>query len=1343
MSLTKIRWSNFARVLATFAAFLGIALLTTRARAAELIVNGNFETGDFTGWTHTGTGAAGSCDFNYTVVNGAVSSCFIGGGNSTFYAVHEFQSFTSPTEVLSQTVVVPAGLSSAALSWRDAVQTFPIGGTIPSFQWDLYASDGTTLIANLYLATYPGFSGQPWTSHSTDVLATLSAHAGETVILRATNVNGRPFPFPSGFGIDDISLTYAAGATIAPATPSAAPLGQVAFTATGGAGAPYTWSLATNASGGGIDATTGVYTAGATPSVTDVVRVTDSSSAPSTVNVVVGPGVTISPPSPVTAPLGTIGLMASGGSDTGFVWSFLSNNSGGSIDTSTGSYTAGATGGITDSVHVVDSLGNAATINIAVGAGVSINPASPTTAPQGSISFTATGGNGSFTFSFGANNSGGSLSPTGAYTAGPTGSVSDVINVTDSLGNSSTTTVSVGPGLTITPFTASAPPQGSVNFSITGGSGTGYGWSVSANNSGASIGTTTGAYVAGTGGSVTDTVTVTDSLGNIAMVTIAVGPQIAITPSIPTVPPRGSVSFGATGGNSGPYIWSFGINASGGTIDSLTGSYTAGAAANSIDVIIATDGLGNTAATPILVGAGVSILPASPATPPLGNVALTATGGSGTGFTWAVTTNNSTSIIDNSGSYTAGPTGNTADIVTVTDSLGNTATVSISVGSGLSINPNHISQPPLGSASFTATGGSGVGYVFTLDPNNSGGSISADGNYTAGAIGSVTDTIRATDSLGNTTTTTADVGPGLTILSASATVPPLGTMVFTVSGGSGSGFVWSLATNASNGSITPSGGLYMAGTTGSVNDVIHVSDSLGNVATANMAVSAAVAIAPAAPTVPPHGAQHFTATGGTGLYVFSLQTNASGATLDSASGSYTAGIVAAVTDVVAVTDSNGGVSTTNVTVGADISISPSNGVAGPNQPIAFTAMGGSGVGYSWGYPINASHGTINPTTGAYVAGPTTNVTDLIRVTDSLGNLGHLAIAIGSGVAINPALPSAPPLGAIAFVATGGTGTGYAWTLVTNASGGSIDAATGAYTAGTNGNVSDIVRVSDSVNNSANVTITVRGGLSISPSSPQINAGGSLTFSVAGGSGSGYLWSLGTNATGATIDSASGAYTAGNAGGADVVHVVDSLGNVADDSVSVRPPVVIVDAGPDVREAGRDVNTVDARPDSGPDASVEGGGGNTRDAGADALPDVVVVIVIDTGTPPTVDAGSDRAVVVDAALDTAHVADASPDTTNVPDAAPDTGAQPPTMDAMVTRDAVADARADAARAADTGTTEDDSGATENPPSDSGCSCRVAGSENSNNPWGTAAAALLGLVAIGRRKRRASRRDEKRA
>lgn len=162
------------------------------------------------------------------------------------------------------------------------------------------------------------------------------------------------------------TCTYAASAlAITPAAPSTPPRGSLSFAATGASGT-LTWSLQANASGGAIGATTGAYTAGATGGVTDVVRVQDGTGAAATTNVAVTAGVSISPAAPSVAAGGTQAFTATGGSGTGYAWSLSTNASGGSIVAGTGAYTAGATGGVTDVVRVVDSLGNEATASVAV-----------------------------------------------------------------------------------------------------------------------------------------------------------------------------------------------------------------------------------------------------------------------------------------------------------------------------------------------------------------------------------------------------------------------------------------------------------------------------------------------------------------------------------------------------------------------------------------------------------------------------------------------------------------------------------------------------------------------------------------------------------------------------------------------------------------------------------------------------------------------------------------------------------------------------------------------------------------------------------------------------------------
>jgi len=143
----------------------------------------------------------------------------------------------------------------------------------------------------------------------------------------------------------------------------------------------------------------------------------------------------------------------------------------------------------------------------------------------------------------------------------------------------------------------------------------------------------------------------------------------------------------------------------------------------------------------------------------------------------------------------------------------------------------------------------------------------------------------------------------------------------------------------------------------------------------------------------------------------------------------------------------------------------------PGGSTTFTASGGSGTGYSWSLSTNASGGSINAGTGAYTAGATPSVTDVVRVVDSLGNTSTQDVAVGPGISIGgPA--TVPASTSAAFTASGGSGTGYTWSLSTNASGGSIDGTSGLYTAGATPNVTDIVSVQDSLGNSGSTPVSV-------------------------------------------------------------------------------------------------------------------------------------------------------------------------------------------------------------------------------------------------------------------------------
>ncbi|HYV68069.1 MAG TPA: MYXO-CTERM sorting domain-containing protein, partial [Myxococcales bacterium] len=142
-------------------------------------------------------------------------------------------------------------------------------------------------------------------------------------------------------------------------------------------------------------------------------------------------------------PRGRLSLVATGGSNAGFTWSFATNRSGGSIDSAAGAYVAGPAGSVTDTLRVTDSDGSAATRDIAVTAAVSISPPSTSVAPGGTVHFTAAGGAASGFFWQVQTTSGAAIDNGGVYKAGGVGGATDVVKATDVLGNEATATVSV------------------------------------------------------------------------------------------------------------------------------------------------------------------------------------------------------------------------------------------------------------------------------------------------------------------------------------------------------------------------------------------------------------------------------------------------------------------------------------------------------------------------------------------------------------------------------------------------------------------------------------------------------------------------------------------------------------------------------------------------------------------------------------------------------------------------------------------------------------------------------------------------------------------------------------
>lgn len=190
---------------------------------------------------------------------------------------------------------------------------------------------------------------------------------------------------------------------------------QVSFAAAGGK-PEYRFSITSG--GGSIEADTGLYTAPAQVGGA-AVRVSDSlnNTASAIVTIVAAEQLQIYPSSLTINAGGSYTFSASGGVPP---YSFVlsTNESGGTIDTSTGQYTAGPTDGTTDQITVTDEANSVATASATVvsGGALGISPENPLVEEGGTVQFSAYGGNPAEGYTYSAV-AGTIDSTTGLYTA--------------------------------------------------------------------------------------------------------------------------------------------------------------------------------------------------------------------------------------------------------------------------------------------------------------------------------------------------------------------------------------------------------------------------------------------------------------------------------------------------------------------------------------------------------------------------------------------------------------------------------------------------------------------------------------------------------------------------------------------------------------------------------------------------------------------------------------------------------------------------------------------------------------------------------------------------------------
>lgn len=151
--------------------------------AQNLITNGDFETGDLTGWSVNSTGGFGDW-----IVNDGVSFVFAGPANTLSPIAGSFdltQSANGPgTQIASTSFVVPPTVNSAVVIWADTIRSFTTFQD-PGQEYSVYFSDinGVQVGPTLF-STDPGNVLMPPTqTRAFDVTSILQSQAGSMMNL--------------------------------------------------------------------------------------------------------------------------------------------------------------------------------------------------------------------------------------------------------------------------------------------------------------------------------------------------------------------------------------------------------------------------------------------------------------------------------------------------------------------------------------------------------------------------------------------------------------------------------------------------------------------------------------------------------------------------------------------------------------------------------------------------------------------------------------------------------------------------------------------------------------------------------------------------------------------------------------------------------------------------------------------------------------------------------------------------------------------------------------------------------------------------------------------------------
>lgn len=216
-----------------FCVVVSVLISTTSAQAIPVLVNGGFETGDFTGWTQaTSASLAGTCNKDWYVSNSDVE-CNQGFNTQlnsaiegNFAAYNSFDGFAGTNYTIEQDIALGAVSMatldfSYALGWDFGLGEPAILDRVFSVSFLDAANSfiGDAFVFNLSPATAAtGFVD--WTNQTIDVTSLLSSFANQTVTLVANMFIPEDKTGPASFGFDAVNLDVESISSVSVPSPS-------------------------------------------------------------------------------------------------------------------------------------------------------------------------------------------------------------------------------------------------------------------------------------------------------------------------------------------------------------------------------------------------------------------------------------------------------------------------------------------------------------------------------------------------------------------------------------------------------------------------------------------------------------------------------------------------------------------------------------------------------------------------------------------------------------------------------------------------------------------------------------------------------------------------------------------------------------------------------------------------------------------------------------------------------------------------------------------------------------------------------------------------------------------